>query len=656
MAKLTSLQASAVCVAIKTVSAVMKALPAGVALWIGRRLGESAFWLNPGSRRKVYQHLRIAFGKELPAWKIDRLVWDVYRCYGQNIVEVARLPLFAARGLDGYVDIQGIEHIDRLLKKGRGLIFLSIHSGNWELSNLAGSMRGYPYNMVANYLDHVNSVADLLDSWRTSAGCRIINPGIGGREIIKALKRNEIVTLVADQGGRDGLIFSFFGREAAMSTGAVRLALKYDVPVCLVDISRVRGGTHCLKVLPFEIIRSDAPEGDVRSNLGRMVAQFEVWTREHPAEYLWFYKTWKYAQSRRIVILDDGRTGHLRQSQALARQVSRVLAVKGLSAAIETVKVEWRGKTSVLFFQVFSFFRPLLAGLGLSALKFFLLPESYALLLSVKPDVVISCGTANAWVNVWMAADNGARNICLLRPGFLAGKYVDLVVMPRHDVKGGVPSNTVLVKVAPNLIDRAYLENNVKGLTARFSHLKLHARPKIGLLIGGDTKGLVLGEQQVRVVIHQLKEAAGKFSADILVTTSRRTSPAVEALVYREFNNYARSALVILASRNNVPEAVGGILGLSDVVVVSGESISMLSEAASSGKKVIVFPVEGADRVPLDNKYSRFAEGLSAEGHVVYARSTQVADAVDRLLRDKTKTIPVDDNAVLVEAVRKIVR
>ncbi|MBF0386805.1 MAG: mitochondrial fission ELM1 family protein [Candidatus Omnitrophica bacterium] len=636
----------------------MQALPLGCALWIGRRLGEIAFWLNPGNRRKVYQHMRIAFGADRPAGKITALVWELYRNYGQNIIEIARLSRYAACGLDEQVDIQGREHVDRLLLQGRGLIFLSIHSGNWELSNMAGSMRGHPYNMVANYLDHVNKVADLLDSWRKSGGCKIINPGIGGREIIKALKRNEIVTLVADQGGSDGLLLPFFGREASMSTGAVRIALKYGVPICLVDIARVGGAKHRLRVLPFELTATKVVERDVHDNMLRIVAHFEAWTREHPAEYLWFYKTWKYARDRRILILDDGRTGHLRQSEALARQVSSAFKERGLKAILNTVTIEWRSGLAPLILGACSLLRFLGGGLGLLALKPFLTAESYALLCSLKPDVVISCGNKNAWVNVWAAADNGARNICILRPGALGPgqNEFDLLVMPGHDVKGRVPANVVVTKVAPNLVDQSYLDDNVRGLTSRFSHLKLHGRSRIGLLIGGDTKGLVLGEQQVRVVIHQLKEAAQKYSADILVTTSRRTSPAVEALVAREFNDFSSTALIILASRNNVPEAVGGILGLCDLVVVSGESVSMLSEAASSGKKVIVFPVDGPDRKPLINKYSAFAEMLSAGGHVVYARTTQVADAVDRLLRDKVRTISLEDNATLLEAARKIVR
>lgn len=655
MAKLNSWQSSIICIVLKCISAFFKALPLPLALWLGRGMGMAAFCLYPKNRRKAYQHLRIAFGQTKSPNEIDVIVRDHYLSYGQNVVEVARLTSFARDGAQSYVEVKGREHVDAAMKKGRGLIFLSMHSGNWELSNIVGSRSGHTYNMVANYLDNVNKVADLLDSWRKSGGCRIINPGIGGRDIIKALKRNEIVTLVADQGGTDGILVPFFGRKASFSTGGVRIALKYDVPICLVDIHRLPQGGHVLEVEPFVLENTGQTDMDVEKNTQRIASRFEEWIAEHPCEYLWFYKTWKHSADRRVMIIDDGRTGHLRQSQAVARHLAQALKEKGKSVAVDTLSLQWRSERAAMFFSLIFALKPCAALLGVRLLKPFVTEDCFKSIAAAKPDYVVSCGSKNSRVNVLVSDDNEARNICILRPNGAGASDFRLVVLPRHDVDGKISANTVVTQVAPNMIDKKYLADNQAGLLARFSHLKLHSRPRIGLLLGGDTKGLVLTEQQVKIILHQLKEAAEKFSADILVTTSRRTSPDVEALVSREFNQYPRTALLILASRNNVPEAVGGILALCDVVLVSGESISMLSEAVMSGRKTIVFPVDGPDRKPVENKYKRFAETVSQSGHAVCVRTTGVADAVDRLLRDKVKMIPVDDNTVLLEAVRKIV-
>ena len=92
---------------------------------------------------------------------------------------------------------------------------------------------------------------------------------------------------------------------------------------------------------------------------------------------------------------------------------------------------------------------------------------------------------------------------------------------------------------------------------------------------------------------YQIKEAALHYNADILMTTSRRTPSAIEQIILKELKNFERCSLCIIANQRNIPEAVGGILGLSDLVIVSGESISMVSEALSSGKRTIVFSPHG---------------------------------------------------------------
>ena len=63
-----------------------------------------------------------------------------------------------------------------------------------------------------------------------------------------------------------------------------------------------------------------------------------------------------------------------------------------------------------------------------------------------------------------------------------------------------------------------------------------------------------------------------------IITTSRRTPKKIENLLQREFKRHPACRLLIIASSNNVPEAMGGILGVSDLVIVSGDSISMVAE------------------------------------------------------------------------------
>ncbi|MBF0331106.1 MAG: mitochondrial fission ELM1 family protein [Candidatus Omnitrophica bacterium] len=651
MAKMNSFQGSIACFILKGFAGLVSAIPLGAALFLGRRMGELASMLGPRQRHYALEHLKIAFGKKRSYDEIKAILRKFYHSYGQSIVEIARLPLTARMGSDSIVEVTGRQYLDEAMKKGRGCIFLSIHSGNWELSNLVGSMSGYPYNMVANDLNHVNKVADFLNGLRRSAGCRIIHPGIGGREIIKRLKNNEIVTLVADQGGAEGVLVPFFGRKASMSTGAVRLAMKYNVPIVLVNIHRVDKARHKLEAIPFEITQTDHLEQDVEDNLRRMARQYEAWIEEHPQEYVWPYKTWKRAKDRVALILDDGRVGHLRQSQSVARAYAAAAKEKGYAVTFETVGVKFRSDIAVRSLAFLVRAMPFFFG-RVDVLRNFLDPDSFDSLARIHADVVISCGARNTAVNYCLGKGLRARSIAVLPNRILSPGSFDLVVMPQHDLGGKGPAkNAVVTQAALNLMDKEYLEDNVKLLFLKYQHLKHNVRFKMAVMIGGDTKDLLMSRQDMKVVLHQIRSAAEELGIDLLITTSRRTPPAVEQLVIQTFDDHPRTALLLIANKTNVPEAVGGMLGLADMVLVSGESISMVSEAASSGKRTIVFPI-GSEK---NNKYVRFCESLASQGYIIYASPKGVTSAIDNVIRNKIKTKPINDNAILTDAIRKII-
>jgi KDO2-lipid IV(A) lauroyltransferase len=642
MGKLNSFQGSIAALILKGFSACVSMLPLSAALFIGRRIGDVAFWVGVRPRQLAMAHLRVAFGKTRSYDELKIILRGFYHAFGQSIIEVVRLPLMSKQGYASIADLSGREFVDEAMKKGRGCIFLSMHSGNWELSNVVGSMLGHPYNMVANDLNHINKVAEFLNELRRSAGCRIIHPGIGGREIIRRLMKNEIVTLVADQGGSDGVLVPFFGRNASMSTGAVRIALKYDVPIMLVDIHRTGPGRHLVSAEPFALTNTGDVDKDLLENLQRMMLRYEQKVAAHPSEYVWFYKTWKYAKDRTALILDDGRVGHLRQSQAVARAYVAAAKEKGFSVSVETVVVKFRDNMMARFFSIFS---P-------DALRSYLELESWVSLQRLRPDVVISCGARNTAVNAAVAGENRARSVAVLPNRMLALKQFDLLVFPQHDISGGkLPENAVVTKAAPNLIDKFYLDESARALTSRYQHLRNNVRTKMAILIGGDAQGVVMSEQDMRIVLHQLKAVAEEMAIDLLITTSRRTPPAIEQEVLREFKDHPRTALLIIANKANVPEAMGGMLALADIVVVSGESVSMVSEAASSGKRTVAFPIGPAK----NQKYAQFCQTLADQGHIVYTEPKGVSAAIDSMVRNKIMTKPINDNALLVNALRKIV-
>jgi len=521
-------------------------------------------------------------------------------------------------------------------------------------------MFGHPYKVIVNPQKRFPKLDQLLNSYRECGGSVAVSKGFGTRDLIRALQNNELVGMVMDQGGRDGVLVPFFGRQASMALGAIKISLKMDVPICFSVIARQRGPYHKITIhKALELERTGNPEEDIRVNVRKVTRIMEDYIRQNPAEYMWFYKIWKYSNEAVIAILNDGRTGHLRQSQTVAKMLERALKERGILTTTRTFEVIYRSRWAARFMSVISVFaNRCFCQTRLGFLSWFLTKESFTQIMSAKTDFVISCGSRSAAVNYLLANDQQGKSIVILKPGLLNFSRFDLVILPQHDYSPRIRTRTpvVVTKGAPNMISPEYLQGQAAGLLRHFSHLNIRGKLTIGFLVGGDTKAFSLTEQRVRLAVHQILEAAEQLDAEILATTSRRTSARVEQVMLRELKKNRRCRLLIVANRSNVPEAVGGILAMSDILVVSGDSISMISEAASSGKKTVVFPVQNIlNFSPEKFKHDRFIEVLQNQNFILSSEAQDIRQAIYSLVRNKIQLKTLADQETIFEGIKKII-
>jgi len=665
MATNNSFKESCLPAVLKGLGVVLRALPFGAAIALARIFGTAGYYCLPKKRRVAYGNIKTAFGGKRSPEEINRIVKRTFQGLACSFVEFLWLPKIKRLGSDRFVTQHGMENIHAAVGRGKGVILLALHFGSWELANIVGSSWGYPYNMVANEQPKTLALSIVVNEYRRMTGAKLIAPGTAIRGVVKALHGNEIVTLVLDQGGKHGVPMPFLGKTASMSTGAVRLALKYGAALVPAWIIRGPDGHHDLRFFPaMDLVVTGDMEQDVITNTRAAVKLIEALIDDYPDQYLWFYKVYKYTTQHKTVILDDGKTGHLRQSQAVARALTSVLHERGKEIQEVVVPVVFKNRLAGKICVVFAGLSQFLVFLrNERLLQFFLTRESYQALMSHKPDSVISCGSTTGGINFICAASNQAKSISILKSGLINRERFDLSILPRHDKPawpagrsdGKVRGRCVFTKAAPNLITPQYLKAQEAGLLAGYPHLKANVRLKIGVLLGGDTKGVAYDPGVIHQLLRQLKEAAGHFNVDLLVTTSRRTPADVDALVARELKSFERCALCVIANEQNVPQAVGGILSLSDMVVVSGESVSMVSEALSSGKKTIVFAPQGAYGRSARNKYDRFVLDLSDEGYLMAVSVKEMSAALNDMVRNKFSPKAIDDQGVVRQALEEII-
>jgi len=616
----------------KALGFVIRNTPKRLGLFLGRRVGDILYCFDLKHKKIAYVNIKLAMGKGLSPCRLSNLTRKFYRSFVQNLFEIFYIPLLDKEYFRKYINVEGAGNISEAFKRGKGVILLAVHEGSWELSSVISSNIGFTLNMLVRDQKRYRRVEGLLNLYRQEKGCKLIQRKNQTRQLIEALKNNEAVGMTLDQGGKTGTLVKFFGKEASMASGAVRLALKYDAAVLPVFYTRVNGPFIKLIIEPpFEIIRTGEDKKDIQDNLQRLVHIFEGYIAKHPSEYLWTYKIWKYGLEKNILILSDGKTGHLRQSQAAADIVSGYLKTRGFKPTVETREVKFKSCQGCFL-----------------CLRSFLREESYKPLMDITPDIIISCGSQVAPVNYLLSRENRAKSIVVMRPPFfMAGRY-DLEIIPEHD-KAPKRGNMVVTEGALNLIDERYLKEQSDKLMLLAPSCKQLSDICIGLLIGGDTKRFHLKEDVISEVIRQVKSLAEEFNADILLTTSRRTTERVEALLKAKLKDYPRCKLLIIANERNIPEAVGGILGLSHIVVTSPESISMVSEAASSKRYVFVFKSEA-----LSNKHRRFLENLAENKYIYMTKAEGLNRQIKEAWLERPAIKTLSDRSSIREAIEKI--
>ena len=214
------------------------------------------------------------------------------------------------------------------------------------------------------------------------------------------------------------------------------------------------------------------------------------------------------------------------------------------------------------------------------------------------PDVLIATGrhSVSSSLAVRAAAPSCFR-IQIQDPGIRPSLF-DLVVVPRHDRLRG--ANVMVTVGALHRVTGAVIEAAAARLGPAFANLK---RPLVAVLVGGDN-GAYRMDAAAATQLGAHLAALADSGAGLLVTPSRRTGAANEAILRQALAG--RSAFIWDGAGENPYFA---LLGLADAIVATPDSVSMVSEACSTGKPVYIADLPGGSR-----KFDAFHQGLRDDG------------------------------------------
>lgn len=254
-------------------------------------------YIFAGKQKKTaIESLTIAFGKEKTEQEIKQIARQAFIFMAKSAVELMFL-LDKPDILKSRVVISGKDNLDSALARGKGVILVSAHFGNFPLLLGKLAVEGYKAGGIMRPMRD-SRVERIFLKKREKFRVKTIysqprNECVAAT--IRALRNNEVLFIPIDQNfGTGGVFVDFFGEKAATATGPVIFAQRTNASLIPCFILRQKDDTH--KIVferPLELKQADTPRETVLLNIQALTNIIEAYIRKYPVEWGWIHKRWK---------------------------------------------------------------------------------------------------------------------------------------------------------------------------------------------------------------------------------------------------------------------------------------------------------------------------------------------------------------------------
>jgi len=262
-------------------------------------LGSAMYSLFPVRRRIVMENLRQVFGDRLSEPDLRRLARCFYSHIAETVAENLAMLVSSERRIAAKVDVVGIEHVLKAAEQGRGVLILSGHFGNWELSAVSAMLQFRQYQNRFHVIRKslAPGLEDMVFSRFQKAGLRIISPVNALKSVFDALEENDVIIFIMDQHqvvGSKAIAVEFFGKEAGTNRSLALVARQSGAPVVPASSRRKPDGRHVMEFHPpLEWISADSSREELFLNTLGYNQVLEKFLLDHPDQWLWMHRRWK---------------------------------------------------------------------------------------------------------------------------------------------------------------------------------------------------------------------------------------------------------------------------------------------------------------------------------------------------------------------------
>lgn len=262
------------------------------ALKAAELMGRAFYLFGKKTREATMNSIRVVF-PGLGDAEAKKMAMAAFINQSKNLVELMRYPSLKKRDIDAKIKFEGLDNLKSALARGRGVILLVAHIGNWELLGAVWGLLGH--RVYSFFLDaRIDAIGKILNDLRESRGIKLI-PRAELKKSVQCLKENAMLGVIADQdGGENGVYTEFFGRIVSAPRGPAALARNTGATILPNFLVRNGDDTYTMIMQkPIILDKTKSKEADIKNYTVLFLSIYEKIIRHYPEQWLWMYDRWK---------------------------------------------------------------------------------------------------------------------------------------------------------------------------------------------------------------------------------------------------------------------------------------------------------------------------------------------------------------------------
>ena len=252
------------------------------------------FVVDRRHRKIAIENITHAFGDRMPPGEIRRIARTTFFHATHMIFETPRVYALKPKDVSRHYRVHGLHHLRMAHTKGKGVLMLSGHLGNWEISVQLNNIARLTVCGVYRKLDYP-PMERYFHEKRESTGSRLYPLKGAVQAILREFAAGNAMALLIDQNAKrhQGVFVDFFGKPACTNMGPAYLALLTGVPVIMYFFVRENGKYRCEFLPELPVVNTGDMEQDILVNTENFNRALEGIIRRYPDQWFWIHNRWK---------------------------------------------------------------------------------------------------------------------------------------------------------------------------------------------------------------------------------------------------------------------------------------------------------------------------------------------------------------------------